>query len=179
MNCYYYFSFQFVQLGGPLLRVASTQPMLSPPLATQPIVVTIPVPNSGCSVYTSHPKPLAVSNCSARKVGGTLVLQNQRVDRQRYEIQMDANSRRLSNPCSLLNTHHHRPNILKNSARNNVKICTLKRPASEKLMNESKQIRISADGLNGFILHTEVSEGAEAPQNNNSVHEKITFLNMK
>lgn len=140
--------------------------------------MTIPVPGSS-SVYTTHPKPMSVTPRSTRKIGGQLILQNQKIDKQKNEIQMVANTRRINNPCSLLNTHPHRPNILKNSAKSNVKINNLKRPTSDKLVNESKQIRISTDSLNGFILHTEVSEAAEAPQNNNSVHEKISLLNMK
>lgn len=167
-----------MQLGGPLLRVASTQPLLSPPLATQPIVVTIPVPNSS-SVYTPHPKPISMSTTSGRRIGGSLLLQNQRIDRQRNEIHMAANTRRINNTCSVINTHPHRPNILKNSAKNNMRYNSLKRPAaSDKVVNESKQIRISTDSLNGFI-YTEVTDATDAPQNNNSVHEKITLLNMK
>ncbi|KRT84905.1 hypothetical protein AMK59_788, partial [Oryctes borbonicus] len=171
---------QFVQLGGPILRVASTQPILSPPLATQPIVVTIPVQSSNATMYTTHPKPLIMSTCSTRKVGGTFVLQNQRIDRQRSEIQIAANTRRsITNSCSLINTHHHKPNILKNSMRGNSfnKVSTVKRQASDKVVNDNKHIRLN--DVNGFIIHADVNEVSDAPQANNSIHEKVTFINMK
>ncbi|XP_022901226.1 ataxin-7-like protein 1 [Onthophagus taurus] len=172
-----------VQLGGPILRVASTQPVLSPPLATQPIVVTIPVQTSGAPQYPAHPKPLVMSSSSTRKIGGTFVLQNQRIDRQRSEIQVASNARRaISNSCTIVNTHH-KPNILKNSVRSGgIKTGGgVKRQASDKLVNDNnKHIRLS--DVNGFILHADVSEGAEAPQTaqtNNSIHEKVAFINMK
>lgn len=172
--------FQFVQLGGPILRVASTQPVLSPPLATQPIVVTIPVQSNNATIYTTHPKPLIMSTCSTRKVGGTFVLQNQRIDRQRSEIQIVTNTRRsITNACSLNNTHHHKPNILKNSMRgNNLKVSTVKRPATgDKVVSDNKHIRLN--DVNGFIIHADVNETSETPQTNNSIHEKVTFINMK
>ncbi|KAK9758721.1 SCA7, zinc-binding domain [Popillia japonica] len=171
---------QFVQLGGPILRVASTQPVLSPPLATQPIVVTIPVQSNNATMYTTHPKPLIMSTCSTRKVGGTFVLQNQRIDRQRSEIQIAANTRRsITNSCSLINTHHHKPNILKNSVRgsNLNKVSPVKRQATDKVVNDNKHIRLN--DVNGFIIHADVNETSEVPQTNNSIHEKVTFINMK
>lgn len=111
-----------------------------------------------------HPKPLIMSSVSTRKIGGTFFLQNQHLERQRSEINLKLN-------CKPINTLH-KPNILKcRSVRGNTK-----RSYPEKLINsECKQPRLTPD-VNGFILHADVSESAEAPQSNSSILEKNCFV---
>nr|XP_008200031.1 PREDICTED: uncharacterized protein LOC100142225 isoform X3 [Tribolium castaneum] len=54
-----------------------------------------------------------------------------------------------------------------------------KRASTVKLSaSDSKQIKLAAD-VNGFILHTEMSEVADAPQPNHCIQENINLLNMK
>jgi len=147
------------------------------PLSTQPIVVTIPIEGGSTPVYKSHPRPLTLATRMTRRVGSTYLLQNQRVDEQRADIEL-AMAVRRANSGSTLTTFHHRPNILKNSARNNIKV-SVKRNASGSLSGAEHTKHIRLNDVNGFILHADVSESAEAPLHNNSVHEKVTFLNMK
>lgn len=161
---------QVIQLSDPVLHLSSPQQAPSPPLPTQPIVVSISDQNNGVKLYNTHPKPLILPTVANRKIGNTILLQNQRLEHQRNKIDVALNCKTFS----LLNTMH-KPNILKCRGMK----MNLKRPATEKLpTNECKQTRQTPD-VNGFILHADVSESAEAPQPDNSIHEKIALMNMK
>lgn len=163
---------QVIQLSVPVLHVSSPQQTPSPPLPTQPIVVSICDQNNSVKLYNTHPKPLILPTMANRKIGNTILLQSQRIEHQRCsnKIDMALNCKTLS----LLNTMH-KPNILKCRGMK----MNMKRSAAEKLAtNECKQTRLTPD-VNGFILHADVSESAEAPQPDNSIHEKIALMNMK
>lgn len=92
-----------------------------------------------------------MSSVSTRQIGGAFLLQSQRLERQRNHVNL-----KLNGESSV--------------ARNT------KRSISEKLLNnECKQARLTPD-VNGFILHADVSESAEAPHSNSSIHEKNYFI---
>lgn len=148
---------QVIQLSVPCLHEPSLQQVPNPPMPAQPIVVSICDQNIDVKLYNSHPKPLISPRMANRKIGNAILLQSQRLEHQR---------------CS--NKLHVALNCKTTSLLNN-----MKRPAAEKLStNECKQTRLTPDA-NGFILHADVSESAEAPQSDNSIHEKIALMNMK
>lgn len=122
-------------------------------------------------MFETHPKPLIMPSMSTRKIGGAFLLHNQRVEHQRQLSKTKVSLAINCESITLLNTIH-KPNILKcRSVRKNIK-----RSTSEKFMsNECKQARLTPD-VNGFILHADVSESAEAPQSNSPIHEKNCFV---
>lgn len=163
---------QVIQLNVPILHESPVQQAPSPPLPAQPIVVSICDQNNGVKLYNTHPKPLMLPTVANRRIGNAILLHRQRLETQRCNNKLDValNCKTIS----LLNNMH-KPNILKCR---NMKV-NMKRPAAEKLsINECKQTRLTPD-VNGFILHADVSESAEAPQSDNSIHEKIALMNMK
>ena len=135
--------------------------------------------NNSMSLYTNHPKPLTMSTCSMRKIGGTYVLQNYRLDRQRNDIQLAANKRRTTN--SIMNVHHlSRQNQVRNSSTKvgSSKSNAAKRHATvDKIINDVKHVRFN--DMNGFILHNDGNDTSEMYNSNNSIHDKITFSNLK
>ncbi|XP_018565773.1 protein let-653 isoform X2 [Anoplophora glabripennis] len=182
---------QFVQIGKNMICLESPQSAMSPPLtANQSVFLTIPSqPNNqqpNLKLYKTHPKPVAIPSYGTKKVGGAILLSNQHVECQRNDILMAMNTKREAvnstqgyGAISLLNHTNipHRPNILKVKSANKV---NCKRPAVDKLnsVSDSKQLRLGPN-VNGFILHSDISETADAPQSNNCIQEKIALLNMK
>lgn len=174
-----------------MICLESPQSAMSPPLTgSQSLFLTIPNQSnnqqSSLKMYKSHPKPVAIPSYGTKKVGGAIILSNQRVECQRNDIRMVMNTKRETvnntqgfRAISLLNHTNtpHRPNILKVKSANKV---NCKRPAVDKLnsVSESKQLRLGPN-VNGFILQSDISETADAPQSNNCIQEKIALLNMK
>ncbi|KAJ8923616.1 hypothetical protein NQ315_010195 [Exocentrus adspersus] len=165
----------------------SESPQSNPPATSnQSIFLTIPNQQLNMEVYEIHPKPVSVPSYGAKKVGGAVVLSNQRVVCQRNDIltamkakQDTVNNAQGYRAISLFNHTNtpHRPNILKVKSASRV---NCKRPAVDKLnsVSDNKQLRLSPN-VNGFILHSDISETADAPQSNNCIQEKIALLNMK
>ncbi|CAG9816466.1 unnamed protein product [Phaedon cochleariae] len=181
---------QFVQIGKNVICLESPQSAMSPPVTSnQSVYLTIPSQNSSnVKMYKSHPKPAAVPNYGGKKVGGAILLLNQRVENQRNKVLMAINAKRKTvnnshsyRAISLLNHNNnnnnvHRPNILKVKGVNKV---NCKRSANDKLIHsDNKQMRLTPN-VNGFILHSDISETADAPHSNNCLQEKIALLNMK
>lgn len=174
-------SVQFVKIGHNIISLESPQSAMSPPLKNSS--VTLPIQANNCNnikMYKSHPKPIVLPSFNTRRLGGAILLANPRLESQRNELLTALNSKRETvnnnRGISLLNhsNNPHRPNILKvkSGTKNNCK-----RPASDKLVTSDSK-RLVPD-VNGFILHADVSETAEAPQSNNCIQEKIALLNMK
>lgn len=139
---------------------------------TKPLVTSLCDQINGVKKYNTPPKPVIVPTMTNKRVRNTFVLQSHRLEQQRSRSNLDVTLNRKT--ISLLNNMH-KPNILKcRNAKMN-----MKRPAAEKLLtNECKQTRLTPD-VNGFILHADVSESAEAPPSDGSIQEKIAMMNMK
>ncbi|KAJ8939968.1 hypothetical protein NQ318_006149 [Aromia moschata] len=172
---------QFVQIGKNMICLESPQSAMSPPLTTnQSVFLTIPNQQPNLKMYKSHPKPVGIPTYGTRKVGGAILISNQQIECQRNDILMAINAKEGDGyrAISLLNHTNspHRPNILKVKSVNKA---NCKRPATDKLnTSDNKQLRIGPN-VNGFILHSDISETADAPQSNNSIQENIAMLNMK
>lgn len=139
---------------------------------TKPLVVSLCDHINGVKKYNTPPKPVIVPALTNKRVRNSFVLQSHRLEQQRCRGNLDVALNR--NTISLLNNMH-KPSILKSR---NAKM-NMKRPAAEKLLtNECKQTRLTPD-VNGFILHADVSESAEAPPSDGSIQEKIAMMNMK
>ncbi|XP_018322713.1 flocculation protein FLO11 isoform X2 [Agrilus planipennis] len=165
----------------PIVGTSATLPALTVPLTTQRVLLTIPGHLSAIQMYSCHPKPLSMPTPVTRRVGGSFILRNQRLEKQKNEIQM-AKCNMITSPSyktfSVLNMHH-KPNILKNNPRGSNKIQGIKRTTNDKSVSlEHKQSRLTSD-VNGFIIHADVSESAEIPQSNNCLQKKLTIFNMK
>lgn len=134
-----------------------------PPSPTQPLLVSIPVQSNNPKMYSTHPKPLQIASVSTRKIGGAFLLQNQHLERQRSEINLTLNCESITTFNTI---HNSNESVRRNTKRSN----------SEKLINnECKQARLPPD-VNGFILHADVSEAAEAPHFNGTIHENNCFV---
>lgn len=161
-----------------MICLESPQSAMSPPMPNQTVYMPIPE-QTNVKMYKTHPKPISIPTFGTRKVGGAILLSNQRLETQRNDFLMAISQKRGRNhgykTVSVLNNSSHRPNILKvRSLRVNCK-----RPSMDKLNSgDSKQLRLTPD-VNGFILHADMSETADAPQSNNCIQEKIALLNMK
>ncbi|CAH1103533.1 unnamed protein product [Psylliodes chrysocephalus] len=83
----------FVQIGKNVICLKSQQSQ-SPPVTNQSLYLTIPNHQSGTKMYKSHPKPVAVPNYGAKKVGGAILLSNHRIECQRNDILMAINLKR-------------------------------------------------------------------------------------
>lgn len=115
----------------------------------------------------------------ARKVGGAILSSNQRLEYQRNDIQLAITTKRMASSSNCKAASYVPPQrslLLKTKGISKV---NCKRASTEKnSTSDSKQIKLAAD-VNGFILHTEMSEVAEAPQPNHCIQENINLLNMK
>ncbi|XP_072402882.1 uncharacterized protein [Diabrotica undecimpunctata] len=142
----------FVQIGDNYICLESPQSaQTTPPITTQSLLLTIPnVQRSNMKSYKTLPKPVAVPNYGAKKMGGAILLSTKRLECQRNEIMMAITPKRktLNNTqnhrnMSVLNHTNtpHRPNILKVKSVNKV---NCKRTATDKLSTcDSKQSRLT------------------------------------
>jgi hypothetical protein len=169
---------QFIQKENSVF-VEAPQRIHSPP--PNGYFVTLPEPSSNIKLYKSHPKPTILPTYGARKVGGAILSSNQRLEYQRSDIQMAISTKRMATSSANCKTASYtvppqRSILLKTKGINKV---NCKRSSTDKISaSDSKQIKLAAD-VNGFILHTEMSEVAEAPQPNHCIQENINLLNMK
>lgn len=151
----------------------------SPPL--NGYFLSMPEPTSTIKLYKSHPKPATLPLYGARKVGGAILGSNQRLEYQRNDIQRAIATKRTLSSSNCKPTPYNVPTqrsiVLKMKGLNNKVNC--KRSLTEKMsVSDSKSIKLPAD-VNGFFLHTEMSDVAETPQPNHCIQENINLLNMK
>ncbi|XP_060537301.1 ataxin-7-like protein 1 [Cylas formicarius] len=172
---------QFVKIGNNMICLESPQSAMSPPIQNKSVFLPLSsnTSNSNMKLYKSHPKPMVLPTFGARNVGGAILLANPRIESQRKELltAIETYHETVNNHRVVSLPNHstpHRPNILKvkSSARANNK-----RPANDKLVTSDNK-RLVPD-VNGFILHADVSELADAPKSSNCIQEKIALLNMK
>ncbi|XP_076261103.1 uncharacterized protein LOC143196985 isoform X2 [Rhynchophorus ferrugineus] len=172
-------SVQFLKIGNNIISLESPQSATT--LTKQ--LVTVPIQSNqsnNLKMYKSHPKPVVVPSFGAKRVGSAILLANPCLKSQRNELLKTLNNKKETvnnnRGISLLNYNNspHRPNILKVKSGNKV---NCKRPANDKIITSDSK-RVVPD-VNGFIIHADVSETANAPQSNNCIQEKIAILNMK
>ncbi|XP_063928638.1 ataxin-7-like isoform X2 [Zophobas morio] len=169
---------QFIQKENSVFVEATPRANSPPPNG---YFLTMPETSTNIKLYKSHPKPTILPTYGSRKVGGAILGSNQRLEYQRNDIQMAITTKRMaasSTNCksTSYNVPPQRSILLKTKGINKV---NCKRSSTEKLSaSDGKQIKLAAD-VNGFILHTEMSEVAEAPQPNHCIQENINLLNMK
>lgn len=170
---------QFIQKENTVFVEATSSRVHSPPLNSY--FLSMPEPTSTIKLYKSHPKPATLPLYGSRKVGGAILGSNQRLEYQRNDIQMAITTKRSmsSSNCKATpyNVPTHRSILLKMKGLNNKVNC--KRSSTEKIsVSDSKSIKLPAD-VNGFFLHTEMSDVAETLQTNHCIQENINLLNIK
>lgn len=175
---------EYVKIGKNIIRLETPQTAISPPITTnQSVFVGIPN-NINVKMYNSHPKPITLPSFGAKKIGGAMLLSKHQLELQRNNLllaiscNINIGSSIDSHRSSLNNSNVlYKSNILKNKNTNKSNSC--KRSMSEKSNNsDNKQMKYSSN-LNGFLIHSTISETADAPSSNMLMNDKMTFLNMK
>lgn len=175
---------EYVKIGKNIIRLETPQSATSPPITTnQSVFLGIPS-NINVKMYNSHPKPITLPSFGAKKIGGAILLSKHQLELQRNNLLLAISSN--VNIGSSIDIHRsslnnsnalYKSNILKN--KNTSKSNNCKRSMSEKINNsDSKQMKYSSN-LNGFLIHSTISETADAPSSNMLMNDKMTFLNMK
>ncbi|CAG9759386.1 unnamed protein product [Ceutorhynchus assimilis] len=146
-------SVQLVKIGNNLISLVSPQSAPASPARRQ-IIIPVQNQNSCLKMYKTHPKPVGHPNFGTRKLGGALLLANPLADDQRNDlvstIDFQLDTVNTERGLSGLN-HTNSPN----------RKGGMKRPATDILATSDSKRHTD---INGFMLHADISESAEAPQ---------------
>lgn len=173
---------EYVKIGKNIIRLEPPQSATSPPLTTnQSVILGIPN-NIDVKMYNSQPKPITFPSFGGKKIGGAILFSKHQLELQRNDLLMTIDSNADSSGSfesyrtSINNPNvFYKSNILKN--KNFSKSSSSKRSVPEKNNTDSKKVKYSSN-LNGFLIHSKISETADAPSSN-LMNDKITYLNMK
>lgn len=168
---------EYVRIGKNIIRLESPQSATSPPITTNQSL-TFGIPNNlNIKTQSAQPKSVSLPSYGVKNIGGATLLSKQhQLELQRINLLMAVSSKTDNYKSSMNNSDvMYKPNILKN----NSKFMGNKRSSTERLSaNENKQMKLSSN-LNGFFIHSKISETAEAPLSNVLENDKMTYLNIK
>lgn len=174
---------EYVKIGKNIIRLESPQSATSPPLTINQSVF-VGIPNFNVKMYTSHPKPITLPSYGVKKIGGAMLLSKQQLELQRNNLLMTISSNantgnNIESYRTSLNNSGvlYKTNILK--SKNNNKSNNYKRSISEKLnSSDTKHMKYSPN-LNGFLIHSTISETADAPLSNVMMNDNMPYFNIK
>ncbi|XP_045481355.1 uncharacterized protein LOC123685638 [Harmonia axyridis] len=158
-----------------LVCVDTPEEPITPTECSHQLYLTIPEQLT-VKMYKTRPKLGSYPSYGARNIGGAIVISKQKLINQRKDILSAINSQHIAN--DILSNYNksfaHRINVIKTK---NNKINFRKSSCDKSQNNDIKHLRLSPD-VNGFIIHTDVSDGNEEQQN--TIHNgKLSMMNIK